>query len=68
MNPLLQFDGLPHFDQVTPAHVGPAIEVLLDEASAALETATEPGFPADWREISRVLDVSTEKLGMPGEW
>ncbi len=63
MNPLLQFEGLPLFDQVTPADVGPAIEALLTEASAALETVTAPGFPAVWVDISRVLDVSTERLG-----
>jgi oligopeptidase A len=63
MNPLLQFEGLPFFDQVKPADVGPAIEALLTEASAALETVTAPGFPAVWVDISRVLDVSTERLG-----
>jgi oligopeptidase A len=63
MNPLLQFDGLPLFDQIEPAHVGPAIDVLLADASAALETVTAADFPAQWREIARVLDVSTEKLG-----
>ena len=63
MNPLLQFEGLPLFDQVTPADVGPAIEALLTEASAALETVTAPGFPTVWVDISRVLDVSTERLG-----
>ena len=63
MNPLLQFEGLPLFDQVTPADVGPAIEALLTEANTALETVTAPAFPAIWVEISRVLDVSTERLG-----
>ena len=63
MNSLLQFEGLPLFDQVKPADVGPAIEALLTEANAALETVTAPGFPAAWVDISRVLDVSTERLG-----
>ena len=63
MNPLLQFEGLPLFDQVTPAHVGLAIDSLLAEASAALETVTAPDFPAQWGNISCVLDVSTERLG-----
>ncbi|MEY4883321.1 MAG: hypothetical protein RIS34_1175 [Pseudomonadota bacterium] len=63
MNPLLQFDGLPLFDQVAPAHVGPAVDVLLADANAALEAVTAPAFPAKWGEIARVLDVSTEKLG-----
>ncbi|MFM2274149.1 MAG: hypothetical protein RL211_21 [Pseudomonadota bacterium] len=63
MNPLLQFEGLPLFDQVKPADVGPAIEALLTEANAALEMVTASGFPAVWVDISRVLDVSTERLG-----
>jgi oligopeptidase A len=63
MNPLLQFDGLPLFDQVAPAHVGPAVDVLLADANAALEAVTAPEFPAKWGEIARVLDVATEKLG-----
>ncbi len=62
-NPLLDTSGLPLFDQIKPEHVAPAMEALLAQANAALETVTQPGFPADWTEISRVLDVSTEKLG-----
>ncbi|APW43132.1 M3 family metallopeptidase [Rhodoferax saidenbachensis] len=63
MNPLLQFDALPLFDQIRPEHVAPAIENLLAQASTALETVTAPDFPAQWDAIARELDVSTEKLG-----
>jgi len=62
-NPLLSFDDLPLFDQITPAHVAPAVEQLLAQASVALETVTAPDFPARWNDIAGVLDVSTEKLG-----
>jgi oligopeptidase A len=62
-NPLLSFNDLPLFDQITPAHVAPAMDVLLADASAALETVTAPDFPAGWTDIAAVLDVSTEKLG-----
>ncbi len=62
-NPLLDFDNLPLFDQVKPEHVAPAIDALLADANAALETVTKPDFPAQWNEIAKVLDVSTEKLG-----
>ena len=61
-NPLLSFDSLPEFDKIGPEHVEPAIEQLLNAANAALETVTEPQFPAGWEEISTVLDVATEKL------
>ena len=62
-NPLLSFDDLPLFDQIQPDHVAPAIDILLAQASAALETVTTPDFSARWQDIARVLDVATEKLG-----
>ena len=62
-NPLLDFSSLPAFDRVSPADVAPAMDVLLERASAALETVTAPGFPALWPDMARVLDVATEQLG-----
>ena len=62
-NPLLDFSGLPRFDQVQPEHIAPAIDQLLVESEAALKTVTAPQFPAQWNEIAKVLDVTTEKLG-----
>lgn len=62
-NPLLDFSGLPRFDQVQPEHIAPAIDQLLVESEAALKTVTAPNFPAQWNEIAKVLDVTTEKLG-----
>ena len=61
-NPLLQHGGLPLFDQIKPAHVSSAVDVLLAAASEALETVTAPAFPAQWQAIAKVLDVSTEHL------
>ncbi|WP_296447598.1 M3 family metallopeptidase [Rhodoferax sp. UBA5149] len=62
-NPLLSFDDLPLFDRIAPDHVAPAIDQLLTQANAALETVTAPDFPARWNDIAKVLDVATEKLG-----
>ncbi len=62
-NPLLDFADLPLFDQISPAHVAPAIDTLLAAASTALETVTAPSFPAEWTAIAKTLDVSTEQLG-----
>ena len=36
-NPLLETDGLPRFDAITPAHVQPAIDALVAEAEAAVD-------------------------------
>jgi oligopeptidase A len=62
-NPLLDFSGLPRFDQIRPEHIAPAIDALLAEAEAALHAVTQPAFPAEWPAISRTLDVATERLG-----
>ena len=62
LNPLLQQGGLPLFDQIKPEHVKPAVDVLLDLASQALETVTAPAFPAEWHAIAKTLDVATERL------
>ena len=62
-NPLLDFSGLPLFDQIRPEHVGPAVDTLLEGAEAALAEVTQPDFPADWSTLARTLDVATERLG-----
>ena len=64
-NPLLDTtSGLPLFDRIAPEHVAPAVEELLAAANLALETVTAADFPAQWGAIAKVLDVSTERLGM----
>jgi oligopeptidase A len=62
-NPLLNFDTLPDFPAIRPAHVAPAIDALLADADAALERAVGPDVPADYDAMSAVLDVATERLG-----
>lgn len=62
-NALLDFSDLPQFDRITPADVAPAMDALLEKASAALETVTAVDFPARWDAIAKVLDVATEHLG-----
>jgi oligopeptidase A len=62
-NPLLDFSDLPLFDRIQPADVAPAIDQLLADADAALDTVTAADFPARWHDIARVLDVATDRLG-----
>jgi oligopeptidase A len=62
-NPLLDTTGLPQFAQIKPEHIGPALDILLAEAEAALTQVTGPDVPADYDALSLLLDVSTEKLG-----
>jgi oligopeptidase A len=61
-NPLLDFSDLPMFDAITPSDIAPALDVLLSNADEALETVTTADFPANWSQISSVLDVNVEKL------
>jgi oligopeptidase A len=63
MNPLLDFSGLPRFDEVRPEHVEPAVAELIAAADAALDKVIEPEFPAHWTDIAQALDVATEQLG-----
>ena len=62
-NPLLDFSDTPLFDAIQPEHVPLAMEVLLAQSDAALETVTAVDYPVRWTEIAKVLDVTTEKLG-----
>lgn len=63
VNPLLQLDGLPHFDAVRPEHISPAVEALVAEADRALELAVGDATPTDYEALSAVLDTATERLG-----
>ena len=63
MNPLLDFSGLPRFDEVRPEHVDPAVQTLITQASEALERVVQPSFAPRWQDLARELDVATERLG-----
>ena len=63
-NPLLDFSGLPRFDAIRPEHVAPAIDSLLEAASAAQEAVSAHDFPARWDAMAKTLDVATERLGI----
>lgn len=67
MNPLLNrptANALLDFAAIRPEHIAPAVEELLNASQAALETVTEPSFPANWNQLSLVLDTATERLGV----
>ncbi|MCD9085847.1 M3 family metallopeptidase [Stenotrophomonas sp. SY1] len=60
-NPLLDFSGLPRFDEIRPEHVTPAIDALLAEAEAAVKAA-ETVTPVSWETFVTPLDDATERL------
>jgi len=59
-NPLLDFAGLPRYAELKPAHVSPAIDLLLAEARAAVARAEQA--PADWDAFVEPLEDATERL------
>src|SRR5215212_1925092 len=61
MNPLLDFSGLPRFNEVKPAHVSPAIDELLAGARSVTEAATQA--PPTWDEFVAPLEDANERLG-----
>lgn len=61
-NPLLDFTGLPKFDQVKPAHVEPAIDALLAAGRQLVaELALSEDLPT-WENFSRPLEDLEEKI------
>lgn len=65
-NPLLQGKGLPPFEAITPEHVVPGIEKLIQTLSqdlAALEERIQVSNAATWEAIVAPLTAITERLG-----
>lgn len=60
-NPLLDFSGLPRFDEIRPEHVAPAIDRLLCEAEVSIK-ALERVSPATWEGFVVPLDNATERV------
>ncbi|WP_295991209.1 M3 family metallopeptidase [Rugamonas sp.] len=62
-NPLLDFSGLPRFDAITPDHVGPAIDALLEQNRAVVAQLEAPSEQVTWENFVAPLENSTELLG-----
>lgn len=62
-NPLLDTTDLPDFVHIAPEHIAPALDRLLAEAGAALDTVTSEAVAPDYDAMSRTLDVPIERLG-----
>ncbi len=61
-NPLLDFSGLPRFGDITPAHVQPAVDHLINECRAVVASlATSPATPT-WENFVTPLDDATERM------
>lgn len=62
-NPLLYFSGLPKFDEVKPKHVRPAIDSLIAEGRALVETLATSAETPTWENFALKLEDHSEKLG-----
>ena len=61
-NPLLDFSGLPKFDQVKAAHVTPAVDYLLAQGRELLETLCTSNIAPSWQNFAYPLEDFEEKL------
>ncbi|MES2150656.1 MAG: M3 family metallopeptidase [Pseudomonadota bacterium] len=62
-NPLLDFSALPRFDAITPEHVTPAIDALIEQASKVVGALEAPIEHVTWNNFVIPLEEATEKLG-----
>ncbi|MBS1169662.1 MAG: family metallopeptidase [Burkholderiaceae bacterium] len=61
-NPLLEFPGLPRFDEIAPEHVTPAIDSLLNDAHAVVTRLEAPMAQVTWDDFIVPLEDATERL------
>ena len=62
MNPLLDFSGLPRYSEVQPEHVTPAVEQLLAENRALVDTLCGPATRPTWAAFVQPLEDANERL------
>jgi oligopeptidase A len=62
MNPLLDFSGLPRFQEIQPEHVAPALDALLAENRALVEVLAQSPVEPSWADFVAPLDDANERL------
>ncbi len=62
MNPLLDFTGLPKFEQIKPEHVAPAIDELLSECRSLIARLLEDNEPPTWDNFVLPMEDAHERL------
>jgi len=61
LNPLVDFSGLPRFDELKPEHVAPAVDELLAEGRATIQRVVTA--PVTWDSFVAPLEDANERLG-----
>lgn len=62
-NPLLDFSGLPRFDEIVPAHVGPAVDALIAVARATIDQVATLADAPTWDNFVVPLADTLDRLG-----
>ena len=63
MNPLLDYTGLPRFQDFKPELVAPAVDTLLAECRATVSRLTQAQTPVTWEQFVQPLIDANERLG-----
>jgi oligopeptidase A len=61
-NPLLDFSGLPRFDNIRAEHVAPALELLLAQAREVVESIATDVGPASWQCVAEPLAEALDRI------
>lgn len=61
-NPLLDFSGLPQFDQIQPSHVTPAMDALLAKARETMQQLSQMDAAPTWENFVEPLEDMEEKI------
>lgn len=62
-NPLLNFSGLPKFNEIKPEHIGPAVDSLIAEGRSLVEQLASSTEAPSWHNFAVKLEDHSEKLG-----
>lgn len=62
-NPLLNFSGLPKFNEIKPEHISPAVDNLIAEGRALVEQLATSTEAPTWESFALKLEDHSEKLG-----
>src|SRR6185436_15906821 len=61
LNPLVNFSGLPRFDELKPEHIAPAIDELLAEGRTTIQSVL--AAPVTWDTFVAPLEDANERVG-----
>ncbi len=62
INPLLDFSGLPRFEEIKNGDITPAVEKLLDESRAVIDKICSDAMAPTWQSFVEPMADTTERL------